>query len=225
MNTQTNINAIVAEVNALVKAGEDAKAEERLIASIAEHTEAEPNDPVGQSVLLNELGGFYRSRGAFEKGEKAYLKAAALLKESMTANYATTLNNLAGLYRLSGQYQKAAGTFDTAISAYENCEGDAAPDILASVYNNKGLVYLDMRKIAQARAMFLEAKARLIKGGDFPFALGTTISNLGFAAVIEEKFSEAAALFREAKALFERAGDRDMVQNCEEFLSKLERCL
>ena len=83
MNTQTNINAIVAEVNALVKAGEDAKAEERLIASIAEHTEAEPNDPVGQSVLLNELGGFYRSRGAFEKGEKAYLKAAALLKESM----------------------------------------------------------------------------------------------------------------------------------------------
>jgi len=265
-----HISKVIAEVDALLQAGEDAKAEESLREAVAECIEAEPDNIVGQSVLLNELGGYYRSRGVFDKGEAAYLQAKTLLEEtrehtgvvydlaagsgccahsalnhdvpccedsnaehqshteipyangSMTANYATTLNNLAGLYRMCGQLQRAVDTFDAAIQVYENCDKGVSPDYLASVYSNKGLVYLDMQNTDQARSMFLKAKEILERDGDYPFALGTTISNLGFASVIDKRVPEAITLFQAAKVLFEKAGNGDMVQNCEKLLSRLE---
>lgn len=269
MSTETDIDAIIAEVDALAEAGEDAKAEEMLIAAIARYTESNPDQIVGQGVLFNELGGFYRSRGIFGKGEEAFLKAKALFETirgyaytvagpapasgccaygapayggsccgdgneqqshteiiytslSTTANYATTLNNLAGLYRMSGQLPKAIETFDAAIAVYEGCSGDVSPDAFASVYSNKGLVYLDMQDADRAKAMFRRAREILEAGGSYPFAMGTTVSNLGFASVLEQKGAEAIACFKEAKALFEEAGSREMVQNCEAMISRLE---
>lgn len=271
MDQEININKIIARVDTLLDANENTQAENVLIEAAAKYAETYPNNIIGQSVLLNELGGFYRNRGAFDKGEAAYRKAKSLLEqirgviyqvkgpapasgcctcsgqsddrcfckdadtdeenqchtevvftsESMTANYATTLNNLAGLYRMSGQLQKALDTFDEAIRVYESCSETVAPDTLASVYSNKGLVYLDMKQPEQARDLFQKAREILEEGGDYPFALGTTLSNLGFAAVIEEKFSEAIAFFQEAKALFDAAGNGEMVQNCAECLSQL----
>lgn len=268
MNTERKIDEIIARIDALLEAGEDAEAEQTLIEAIDRYTEVRPDDIVGQSVLLNELGAFYRGRGVFDKGEAAFLKAKALLEEirgyaytvdgpapapgccacnaqsydnpccgnegqkshteiiytslSMTANYATTLNNLAGLYRMSGQLQKAADTFDAAIAVYADCTEDVPTDSLASVYNNKGLVYLDMQNPDRARAMFLKAKETLEEGGTYPFAMGTTISNLGFASVLGKKPAEAIARFREAGALFETAGNCEMVQNCKRMISQLE---
>lgn len=96
-------------------------------------------------------------------------------------------------------------------------------DYLASVYNNKGLVYLDIQKTDQAKAMFLNAKKILEKSGDYKFAMGTTISNLGFAFIIENKASEATPLFEEAKKLFEEVGSGDMAQSCETLLIRLRR--
>lgn len=254
MGTKMNINEIIAEVDARLKIGEDTKAESRLMEAIVQCTESEPDNLVGQSVLLNELGGFYRARGVYDKGETAYLKAKALLEElqshvffvadeppsgccacaegarrtetvltnhTKTQNYATTLNNLAGLYRMAGDPQKAAETFDAAIAVYEDCEGEVAPDHLASVYSNKGLMSLDLKDPAAARPMFLKAKAILEVGGVYPFALGTTISNLGFAAIMERKYAEAAEHFDKAKILFESCGAGDMAQNCVNLLAKL----
>ena len=266
MSTERKIEEIIAEVDGLLEAGEDAKAEEGLLEAIAQYTAAQPGNVVGQSVLLNELGSFYRSRGSFVKGERAFLRAKALLEEirehvclvdgpdpaagcctcgpetcgspfgggegerhaeiiyaneRMTANYATTLNNLAGLYRMTGQLEKALETFDAAIEVYENCPGKVAPDYLASGYNNKGLVYLDMRDAGRARAMFLRAKETLERGGDYKFAMGTTLSNLGFACVMEQKRPEAIAHFSQAKNLFEGAGNGEMARSCQELLSRL----
>ncbi len=228
MNTEMDIKEIIAGIDALLQAGEDEKAEKELIQAIAQYTEVQPNHVVGQSILWNELGSFYRFRKIFDKGEEAYLKAKNLLEslrehadESINVNYATTLNNLAGLYRMSHQLQKAMEMFDRAIAVYEGCAGSVSPDYLASVYNNKGLVSLDMKEVEQARTMFLKARKILEAGGDYKFALGTTLSNLAFASVFEKKFSEAAAFLREAKVLFEEAGSHEMAQTCEEFLWKL----
>lgn len=256
-----DIKEVIARADAFQAAGEDGEAEKLLLEANEKYTEEAPDDVVGQSVLLNELGGFYRNRGFFGKGEEAYLRAKDLLEEirghaytvdgpapapcccacggyvreeaqrhteivytneRMTENYATTLNNLAGLYRMSGQLQKAADMFDAAIKIYEDCGERVSPDHLASGYNNKGLVYLDMQDADKARAMFLTAKAILERGGDYRFAFGTTISNLGFAAILEKKFSEAKERFQEAKALFEESGSSEMARNCEEMLSRLE---
>lgn len=252
MNTETNMKEILAEIDALLSAGDDAKTEKGICEAISAYTEANPENVVGQSVLLNELGGFYRSRGIYDKGEAAYLKAKALLEkiqeyaclvedsaccggdadekqhaevvfinQTGTQNYATTLNNLAGLYRMDGKPQKASETFDAAITVYENCEDEVAPDYLASVYSNKGLVSLDLGDPAGARTMFLKAKAILEAGGEYPFALGTTISNLGFAAVMERQYAEAEEYFEAAKILFESCGAEEMIKNCADILGRL----
>lgn len=269
MNTGMSVNEIITRIDALLSAGKDAQAEKELIDAVAQYTEAEPDNVVGQSVLLNELGGFYRNRGILDKGEEAYLKAKSLLEkirgfsrvvdgsseasccscsgqssdscfsksgdkenqsrmevilinERMTANYATTLNNLAGLYRMGKEYSKAIAMFDEAINTYENCKDKVAPDYLASVYSNKGLVYLDLQDTEQARAVFLKAKDILGNGEEHPFALGTTLSNLAFAALMEKKFSEAVQLMKDAKGLFETVENHEMAQGCEELLAKLE---
>lgn len=267
MSTEISIPDIIARADALTGAGEDARAETLLQSALAQYTREQPDNVVGQSVLLGELGGFYRARGRYAEGEAAYLKAKALLEqlqtcvctvdgpdassgcsacsprdvpfrreaedgtqrhveivlgnESLTENYATTLNNLAGLYRLSGQLQKAADTFDEAIRVYESCPGAVSPESLASVYSNKGLVYLDAREPAKAIPLFLKAKEILERGGNHALALGTTISNLGFAALLERRLPDAAARFREAKALFEVAGSADMARSCADLLAQL----
>lgn len=270
MSTERYIDKVIAELDTLLKAGEDEKAEETLIKAIDRHIEAEPEDVVGQSVLWNELGSFYRSRGVLDKGEQAFLKAKELLErirgyvytvdasartagcctcgghgcdtafeksvdgeprgrveilygnESMTANYATTLNNLAGLYRMDKRFPEALDLFDAAIRVYEGCAETVSPDYFASGYNNKGLVYLDMRDTARARAMFRRAEEILGGNGAYKFAMGTTLSNLGFAAVMEGERSEAENLFRKAKTLFEETGSEDMARSCEELLSRIE---
>lgn len=87
MNTNQTIKDIIAGIDVLLDAGEDAKAEEALQNAIASYTAAEPDNLVGQSVLLNELGGFYRNRGIFDKGEAAYGKAKSLLEQIRGAVY------------------------------------------------------------------------------------------------------------------------------------------
>lgn len=87
MNTNQTIKDIIAGIDVLLDAGEDAKAEEALQNAIASYTAGEPDNLVGQSVLLNELGGFYRNRGIFDKGEAAYGKAKSLLEQIRGAVY------------------------------------------------------------------------------------------------------------------------------------------
>lgn len=242
-----SMKEILAEIDALLSAGDDTKMEKRICEAISAYIEANPENVVGQSVLLNELGGFYRSHRIYDKGEEAYLKAKKLLEEIREhtylaektvpggkqqvevvftneirgQNYATTLNNLAGLYRMAGKPEKAAETFDAAIAVYKKCKDKVAPDYLASVYSNKGLASLDLGDPAAAKTMFLKAKAILEKGGTYPFALGTTISNLGFAALMERQYDEAKKHFEKAKTLFVSCGAEKMVTHCTDILTRL----
>lgn len=225
MNDEMDIHELIAEIDITLNAGDDTAAEKKILDSIAKYSETCPDNLVGQSVLFNELGGFYRSRGFFDQGETAFLKAKDLLEQAgespYTVNYATTLNNLAGLYRMSRQFQKAIASFDAAIDAYEHCTGDVPADYLASVYNNKGLLYLDLQDYPEAKSIFRKAEGILEKGGSYPFALGTTLSNLGFAFIAEKEYPEAAKHFKRAKSLFAEAGDDEMAQNCENMLLQL----
>jgi hypothetical protein len=52
-----------------------------LIAAVSEYAGSDLGDMIGRSVLLNELGGFYRKRGQFIEGEKAFLEAKDLLEK------------------------------------------------------------------------------------------------------------------------------------------------
>jgi len=143
-----------------------------------------PEDFIGQSAILNELGGFYRSRGIYDKGEQAFLLAKGLLEsihDYESLDYATTLNNLAGLYRLTGEFDKALELFNEAQRIYESSENPAPPEVYASCFNNKGLVYQDMKRYAEARACFEKALGLVEKLPNNGYVLATTLSNLAFA--------------------------------------------
>lgn len=223
MHAERDIQKLIAEIDIALQAGD--VAEKKIIDSIAAYCEACPDNLVGQSILWNELGSFYRSNGIFDQGETAFLKAKSLLEQTeayaYTVNYATTLNNLAGLYRMSRQFQKAAAFFDKAIDAYEHCAEHVPTDYLASVYNNQGLLSLEQEAYDDAKRSFRKAEDILETGGTYPFALGTTLSNLGFVFIAEKEYPAAAKHFRRASSLFAEAGDHEMVQNCENILFQL----
>ena len=77
MDKEKSLGEIIAEVDAQLKAGEDAVAEARLREAIAAYTEAAPGNVVGRSVLLNE---------DFLASDKSHLHHT-LAKRSVTQNF------------------------------------------------------------------------------------------------------------------------------------------
>ena len=178
-----------------------------------------PEDNIGHCALLNELGGFYRGRGVYDKGETAFLTAKGLL-ESMgnteSIDYATTLNNLAGLYRLKGELDKALSMFDESQALYEKNEKDAPAELYASCFNNKGLVYQDMEKYDDARICFERALTLINALPNNGYVIATTLSNIAFASVglgdtkkAELCINKAAEIFRD-----EMGEDSPIYQSC-----------
>lgn len=166
-----------------------------------------PEDFVGQSAILNELGGFYRSRGNFERGEQAFMLAKGLheaIHDETGLDYATTLNNLAGLYRLDGKLEKALEIFEAAQKLYETSEKAAPPELYASCLNNKGLVYQDMKRFEQAKDCFEKALSLVNDLPNNGYVTATTLSNLAFAChglgerdKVAEYMDKAVEIFRQ----------------------------
>ena len=162
----------------------DSELEVWLNEALTKYRMENPDDYIGQSAVLNELGGFYRSRGVFDKGEQAFLMAKELLdaiKNTESLDYATTLNNLAGLYRLSGELKKALEMFEASQALYEKSEKSAPPELYASCLNNKGLVYQDMGRYEDALELFEKALGLVNDLPNNGYVLATTLSNIAFA--------------------------------------------
>ncbi len=178
-----------------------------------------PEDFIGQSAVLNELGGFYRSRGVFNKGEQAFLMAKELLdsiNNTESLDYATTLNNLAGLYRLTGEYKKALEMFEASQELYEKSEKPAPPELYASCLNNKGLVYQDMGRYEEAKEHFEKALSLINDMPNNGYVIATTLSNIAFACGgLGDKKKAALCIDKAADIFREEAGeDSSIYLNC-----------
>lgn len=178
-----------------------------------------PEDYTGQSAVLNELGGFYRSRGVFDKGEQAFLIAKELLdaiNNTESLDYATTLNNLAGLYRLTGEYEKALELFEASQALYEKSEKPAPPELYASCLNNKGLVYQDMGRYSEANELFEKALALINDMPNNGYVLATTLSNIAFAcAGLGDKEKAALCIDKAADIFRQEMGEESQIYlNC-----------
>lgn len=202
-----NVWEIFAEFDKNCAIMNDQELEVWLNEALSAFQQEHPEDFVGQSAILNELGGFYRSRGNYERGEQAFMLAKGLhetIHDTTSLDYATTLNNLAGLYRLTGKLEKALEMFDAAQKLYETSEKPAPSELYASCLNNKGLVYQDMKQYERAEECFTKALTLINDLPNNGYVMATTLSNLAFAyhglgerEKVAEYMDKAVDIFRQ----------------------------
>lgn len=256
-----DIKEIFAQFDALCEEKSDAELEAWLIEKCGQYDAEHAADRHGRSALYNELGGFYRARGVYDKGETAFLKAKDILEENYfeeievpasscgcsscgcsvdmetgdekvlsqmitncrdSLDYATTLNNLAGLYRLSGEFEKALKMFDESMALYDEL-GNAPADVYASCFNNKGLVYIDLKDGLRAMEYF-EKALEALDGAEYNgCALGATYSNMAYANLLNGERVAAGENMKTAAGHFLKSnGENDEAYRyCSDMAEKL----
>lgn len=209
MSTEINITEVIAAADALAAAGEDARAEETLRDAIARYAAARPDDAVGQSVLLNELGGFYRGRGIYDKGEAAYLKAKELLEQVRTC-----LRTADGPAVPAGCSACPAGDdpFRRAGSSHvEIVLGSGSLTVnYATTLNNLAGLYRMAGQLDRAADTFdaaIEAYENCEETVP-PDSLASVYNNRGLLCLDRRETAEAGAMFRKALEILRRSGDR-----------------
>ncbi len=203
---------IIAELDIFAETGSDEQLLLRLEKICPEYEKENMSDAVGAAALWNELGSVCRRNGWYEKGENAFLMAARSLEKAgiEDGNYATTLNNLAGLYRLWGEKDKAFGFFSHCKELYLSLP-DIPADVLASAFNNLGLLYLDKREFAEAAKEFKKAEEIISAAPDNLYIHAVTAGNSAYAQYGLGNMENAAEYMRRAALYAEKLEGREGV--------------
>ena len=223
-----DINECIKKLDQITASGDHELYMETISGYINRYDDEHPEDLNGRSVLYNELGAHLRQTGTEDLGKGAFEKAAEMLEKlleetpgdyTISMNLATTVNNLAGSFRLRKEYEKALNTFDRSMEIYRSLEN--VPDnLFPSVYNNKGLVYLDLNEPEKGMDCFKTALAFVEGEG---YARGTTLWNMGYAYYKMGQPGKAAEIYREAAECFEKDGSSgELYQNSIKMAQMLE---
>ena len=201
---------IIAQLDIFAETGSDEQLLIRLEKICPEYEKENAEDAVGAAALWNELGGVCRRNGWYEKGENAFLMAAKNLEKAgiEDGNYATTLNNLAGLYRLWGEKDKAFGLFSRCKELYLSLP-DIPADMLASAYNNLGLLYLDKRQFVEGAEEFKKAEEIIAAAPENLYINAVTAGNSAFAQYGLGNMEKAAEYMRSAALTVETLEGRE----------------
>lgn len=226
------LQELLREYDRLGETADDAELERWLTETCRSFDAAHPGDLAARAVLYNELGSFYRGAGAYAKGEAAYLTAKELLETAIAAesadpvNYATTINNLAGLCRLDKRFDEAIRLFGEALQVY-TAAPNVPPQIFASIYNNRGLVYIDMRQYDAALAEFETAGSMLEGVTDADYEIATTAGNMSIALAGLGRLREAYTYMRKAAEIYGAllGDDHPTYQGSLRFAQTLENAL
>lgn len=147
------------------------------------------NDPAGESMIYNELAGFYRQTGNAEKGLDAVYKGFAIL-DAFNADWRTR-----GITYLNGATtMKAFGKSAEAMEYYDKAESyfrdnlDKGDPVWAGFYNNKALALQDLKRYSDAEECFLTAIE--LTENNKENALETAISLVNLAHLYYEISSE-----------------------------------
>ena len=174
---QMDINAILAQVDALYEADKGEEAEQLMLRSL-EEAAGKREDGV-RLQLLNELLGYYRETSQCEMVLRTASEAIRQAKEmglEGTIPYATTLLNIATAYRACGRLQESAGYYGQVQAIYDS---QLEPDsmLAAGLKNNIALLYQEMGDFAQAKAKLSEALG-IVEAKGAAYEAGVTCANL-----------------------------------------------
>lgn len=168
-------------------------------------------DRSGAVTLLNELIGFCRETG---QAEKSYYYGEAvlnLLQEmglSGTLPFATSVLNIASAYRAGGRLEDAMTCYRAVEQIYSQVlkPGDM---LVASLYNNKALLYQEMGEFEAARAYLEKALEIALQHPERYYEQASSYANLAATCLQLGEEERAAECFGRAIAIFEAHDIRD----------------
>lgn len=157
----------------------------------------------------NEMIGFYRSTGQFEKAFAISEDVLLLMEELQldgTEHFATTLLNVATAYSMAGRLKEALTDYTRALQIYESVlSGDDYR--FAGLYNNMSILFEKMDENEKA-ASFLERAIGIVeKQSDSRMELATSKTNLALICFKLNEVEKAEALLEEAVSIFEENGE------------------
>lgn len=161
--------------------------------------------------LLNELIGFCRETG---QTEKSYYYGEAVLNilQDMglagTLPFATSVLNIASAYRAGGRLEDAMTCYLAVEQIYRQV---LEPDdmLIASLYNNKALLYQEMGDFENACVYLEQALEIALRHPDRYYEQASSYANLAATCLQLGREEQAVDCFQKAIALFETHGVRD----------------
>lgn len=173
----------------------------------------EEKDIASEIILLNEIIGFCRDAYFVEEGVRYAGELERLMHEldfTGRIEYATTMLNLANAYRGFGMHADSEKRYAVCEEMYGKMlpEGDF---LFAGLYNNRGLLYQEMKEWERAIEEFQMALKIADTYPEHEIEQATTRANLA-AALIEaspEGRAEAEDWLQEAINIFEKDGGKD----------------
>lgn len=151
---------------------------------------------------LNEYGGALRDVGRSQEAVDTLVRAQKHAANSyglMSTDYATILSNLANAERVNKQFEQAIEHFEQAKALYKL--NGASGNLVAGVYHNLALCYLDQGEIEKGYELQLE-EIRLLKGEPAwitPYAIA--LQNIGATAAQLHQFPQAIRYIEESEHL------------------------
>lgn len=159
--------------------------------------------------LCNELGGVYRVRTLYAKGEELFTKALGYLRQCQlegTPGHGTTLLNYATLLTAAGRSGEAAGLFAQAAAVFEAL-GDGESYSVASLHNNISSLYLQQKEFDKALE-HTQAALRLLAGKrDCEDEEGVTYTIRAQIFTQMRQLDEALSALEHAENAFRRCSD------------------
>lgn len=133
--------------------------------------------------ILNELGGVAKYVGEYNLAINSIIEARNIIKEKFGDDnipYATTSLNLAEVYRFKGEIDKLLILYEKVKDIYEKYDMYNTYEY-ASVCNNLGLYYQDIKEFEKSLELHLISYEILENNKEYELALATTMNNLSLA--------------------------------------------
>jgi len=204
-----DINQVTEELDALFAQEKVDEIPQFLESHIAQAIEEGAKDVL--LTLYNEIIGFYRETGQYERSIENCHKAIALMDEmgiQDTIPYATTLLNAANAYRAAGLLQESLGLYNKVRPIYV-AQLDEDDMYFANFYNNLSLLYQEMNDFASAKEQLVNALYIVTHKSDKQFEVAVTQANLANTCIELGQDDEAKARAEEAIRIFEALGVDD----------------
>ena len=204
-----NINEVLNEYDAIEATHDFDRIEAFLITKIGE-AENEP-DIASAITLYNEIIGFYRETGAFQKAIDNCARLLGLLENSGikgSVEYATSLLNIANACRAAGLLKESLTYFTEVKRIYDE---SLSPDDFkyAPLYNNLALLFQEMGDHESATDTLKKALvlAKSQPGEDIKVAISHT--NLAMSLLKNNEYDEAVYNLEEAFKIFDSKPEPD----------------
>lgn len=161
--------------------------------------------------LMNEMIGYCRETGKYEKGEFFCIEALRLMKALQMEGslpFATTLLNIANFYRAAGKLEESLEDYKQVFQLYED-KIEKNDMRYASLYNNVSLLYQELEDYVGACTSLGNALAIIVQYPEMEIETAVTYTNLANSKVKLGRVQEAVEDLEKALAIFNKEEEKD----------------